>query len=214
MFPDFYTSLFSSKEVGERTYGVMNSVQVFLEAAMMGVVPIIMRKIGVRNTLLCGFTVMTLRILGCATFNDPIVISFVKMFHALEVPLCILPVMRYFTLHFNPAMSATLYMVGFQIASQLGNVVLSPVLGALNDSQGYRFTFVVISAVVACSAVFGYFTLKRDDQQVIGEPFIRDTKKPKVKAPSDITAPVAPSVPVTPEEVTPSQESNASKGVD
>lgn len=202
MFPDFYTGLFDSKEAGERTYGVLNSVQVFCEAAMMGVVPIIMRKIGVRNTLLCGFAVMTLRILGCAVFADPIVISFVKMFHALEVPLCILPVMRYFTLHFNPAMSATLYMVGFQIASQLGNVVLSPVLGALNDSQGYRFTFFVISAVVACSAVFAFFTLKKDDQQVLGDPFIRETRKPKVEAPSDITAPVASSVPATPEDPT------------
>ena len=163
-------------------YGVLNSVQVFAEAAMMGVVPIIMRKIGVRNTLLCGFMVMTLRILGCAIFADPIVISFVKMFHALEVPLCILPVMRYFTLHFNPAMSATLYMVGFQIASQIGNVVLSNPLGQLNDARGYHFTFVVIAAVVALAGVYAFFTLKKDDEQVLGDPFIRDSQAKPVAA--------------------------------
>ena len=177
MFPDFYTGLFSSHEVGERTYGVLNSVQVFAEAAMMGVVPIIMRKLGVKNTLLLGFLVMTVRILGCALLSDPIAVSAVKMLHALEVPLCILPIMRYFTLHFNPALSATLYMVGFQIASQLGNVVLSPMLGALNDAQGYHFTFFLISGVVAISALAGYFLLKNDDQQVLGDPFIRDSQR-------------------------------------
>ncbi|MFT0847606.1 MFS transporter [Actinomycetaceae bacterium L2_0104] len=177
MFPDFYTGLFSSHEVGERTYGVLNSVQVFAEAAMMGVVPIIMRKLGVKNTLLLGFVVMTVRILGCALLSDPVAVSAVKMLHALEVPLCILPIMRYFTLHFNPALSATLYMVGFQIASQLGNVVLSPVLGALNDARGYHFTFFLISGVVAASAVAGYLLLKNDDQQVLGDPFVRDSQR-------------------------------------
>ncbi len=173
MFPDFYTGLFETKEIGERTYGVLNSVQVFVEAAMMGVVPIIMRKVGVKNTLLLGFAVMTIRVLGCAVFSDPIAVSCVKMLHSLEVPLCILPIFRYFTLHFNPALSATMYMVGFQIASQLGNVALSPVLGALNDAKGYHFTFFLISATVAVSAVFGFFFLKNDNDHVLGDPFIR-----------------------------------------
>ena len=45
MFPDFYTKLFSSTSVGQQMYGTLNSVQVFLEAIMMGIVPIIMSKI-------------------------------------------------------------------------------------------------------------------------------------------------------------------------
>ncbi|MGO1591304.1 MAG: MFS transporter [Ancrocorticia sp.] len=200
MFPDFYTSLFDTREAGERTYGVLNSVQVFAEAAMMGVVPLIMRKIGVHNTLLCGFAVMSLRILGCAVFADPVMISIVKMFHALEVPLCTLPIIRYFTLHFNPALSATLYLVGFQVSSQLGNVVLSPILGALNDAQGYQPTFFLISAVVACAGVFGFFTLKKDHEQVLGDPFIRDPKKVKGGVePKPAAAPTqAPTVPHAP----------------
>ena len=173
MFPDFYVGLFETAEAGNRTYGILNSVQVFAEAAMMGVIPIVMRKVGVRTTLLMGVTVMSLRILGCAVFSDPIAVSCVKMLHAIEVPLFILPIFRYFTLHFNPMLSATLYMVGFQIAAQVGNVILSPVLGALNDSRGYHFTFVVIAAIVALSGVYAFFTLKKDDQQVLGDPFVR-----------------------------------------
>lgn len=177
MFPEFYTNLFETQEKGQQVYGMLNSVQVFLEAAMMGVVPFIMRKVGVKNTLMMGIAVMFIRILGCAIFTDPVVVSCVKMLHAPEVALCILPVFRYFTLHFNPALSATLYMVGFQIASQIGNVILSPVLGAVRDSIGYQPTFFVVAAVVAVAFVYGLFILKKDDQQVDGDPFIRDNQK-------------------------------------
>ncbi|WP_019203547.1 MFS transporter [Tsukamurella sp. 1534] len=178
MFPDFYTHLFGDVKHGEQVYGVLNSVQVFLEAAMMGVVPILMRKVGVRNILLLGFTVMTLRILGTAIFSDPIMVSIVKMFHALEVPLCILGVFRYFTLHFNSKLSATLYMVGFQIASQVGVVILSPPLGALRDAMGYRTTFLIISGIVAVASTVGYIILKKDDEEVDGDPFYRDRQEP------------------------------------
>ncbi|MCP3426345.1 MFS transporter [Rothia sp. AR01] len=174
MFPEFYTLLFETPAQGQQVYGVLNSAQVFLEAAMMGLVPLIMRKLGVRTTLMLGILVMFLRILGCAVFEDPYVISFVKMFHAPEVALCVLPILRYFTLHFNPALSATLYLVGFQISGQIGSVILSPILGSLRDAIGYQPTFYVIAGVVFVAGIYGLLVLKRDDQDVQGEPFLRD----------------------------------------
>ena len=57
---------------------------------MMGVVPVVMKKIGVRKVIL---------------------------FHAPETALFILGIFRYLTLHFDIRMSATIYMVGFQIAA-------------------------------------------------------------------------------------------------
>lgn len=182
MFPDFYTGLFETKEQGQHMYGVLNSVQVFLEAIMLGLVPILMRKIGVKNTLMLGITVMFIRIFCCAIFHDPVVISFVKMLHAPEVALCILPAFRYFTLHFNPALSATLYIVGFQVSGQIGSVILSPVLGALRDAIGYQPTFYVISGVVFVAFLYGWLLLKKDDEQVDGDPFIRDNQKVEVAA--------------------------------
>lgn len=176
MFPDFYTDLFETKAQGERVYGILNSAQVFAEAAMMGVIPLLMRRVGVRTSLLMGVAVMALRILGCAIFVDPVVVSAVKMLHAVEVPLFILPVFRYFTLHFNPALSATLYMVGFQISAQVGNVILSQPLGALRDQIGYQPTFYVIAGIVALAGVYAFFTLKKDDDQVLGDPFVRTNK--------------------------------------
>ena len=178
MFPTYYASLFPTEATGNTVYGILNSVQVFCESAMMGVVPIIMRKIGVRNALLLGGTVMFLRIGLCGIFHDPVMISIVKMFHAIEVPLFCLPAFRYFTLHFNPKLSATMYMVGFQIASQIGQVVFSTPLGMLHDRLGDRTTFLTISGIVLCAVVYGVFVIKKDNEQVDGDPFIRDSEQP------------------------------------
>ena len=178
MFPTYYALLFPTEATGNTVYGILNSVQVFCESAMMGVVPIIMRKIGVRNALLLGGTVMFLRIGLCGIFHDPVMISIVKMFHAIEVPLFCLPAFRYFTLHFNPKLSATLYMVGFQIASQIGQVVFSTPLGMLHDRLGDRTTFLTISGIVLCAVVYGVFVIKKDNEQVDGDPFIRDSEQP------------------------------------
>lgn len=173
MFPDFYTGLFENQETGQQVYGVLNSVQVFVEAAMMGVIPLLMRRVGVRSALLLGVAIMFIRILGCALADDPLLVSAIKMLHAIETPLFVLPVFRYFTLHFNPALSATLYMVGFQVSAQIGNVILSTPLGMLNDQVGYRVTFMVISGVVLLAGIFGFFALKKDDEQIDGDPFLR-----------------------------------------
>ena len=68
-------------------------------------------------------------------------------------------------------------MVGFQIASQIGQVVFSTPLGMLHDRMGDRTTFLTISAIVLAATVYGFFVIKRDDEQVDGDPFIRDSKK-------------------------------------
>ena len=177
MFPNFYRGLFENEDVGLQTYGILNSVQVFVEAGCMMLVPILMRKVGVRNILLLGVTVMTLRILGSALFTDPIIISIIKMFHAIEVPLFILGIFRYLTLHFNASLSATLYLVGFEVSAQVGNTLFAIPFGYIRDALGYQPTFMVIAGVVALSGVWAYFALKKDDQDVEGDPFYRDSDR-------------------------------------
>lgn len=176
MFPDFYTQLFSSPETGQQMYGTLNSIQVFFEALMMGVVPIIMYKLGVRNTLLLGVCVMVARIGLSGVLTTPFTISIIKMMHAIEVPLFMLPMFRYITLHFNPKLSATLYMIGFQIAAQIGQVILSTPLGTLRDNIGYSNTFLVISGIALISGIFAIFAFKKDDEDVYGDLFIRQNQ--------------------------------------
>lgn len=140
----------------------------------MMLVPILMRKVGVRNILLLGIAVMALRILGSAVFDDPVIVSGVKMMHAIEVPLFILGIFRYITLHFPANLSATMYLVAFEVSAQVGNMLLARPFGAVRDAIGYQPTFYIISALVLGAGIWALFVLKRDDQQVVGDPFVRD----------------------------------------
>ena len=170
MFAEFFTRFFSTPEAGQQAYGVLNSIEVFLEFLMMGLVPILMRKIGVRKAILLGCTIMIVRIGGCGLVTNPLGVAIIKLLHAPETALFILAIFRYFTLHFDTRISATLYMVGFQIAAQVGQIIFSTPLGALHDSIGYQSTFLVISGIVCVASLYAFVILKKDDQQVDGQP--------------------------------------------
>lgn len=169
MFPEFFTRFFATPEEGQQAYGVLNSIEVFLEFVMMGVIPLLMGKIGVRKSLLLGCTIMIVRIGGCGLATSPLGVGIIKLLHAPETALFILAIFRYFTLHFDTRISATLYMVGFQIAAQVGQIIFSTPLGALHDNIGYQNTFLFIAGVVALASIYAFFILKKDDQEVYGE---------------------------------------------
>ena len=170
MFPQFFTQFFATPEEGQQAYGVLNSIQVFLEFLMMGLVPVLMKKIGVRKAILLGCLIMIVRIGGCGLVTNPLGVALVKLLHAPETALFILGIFRYFTLHFDTRMSATIYMVGFQIAAQVGQIVFSTPLGLLHDNIGYQNTFLTISGIVTLAAIYAFVVLKKDNQDVGGQP--------------------------------------------
>ena len=170
MFPQFFTQFFATPEEGQKAYGILNSVQVFLEFIMMGLVPILMRKIGVRRALLLGCFIMVCRISGCSIASSPLAIALIKLLHAPETALFVLAIFRYFTLHFDTRVSATLYMVGFQIAASVGGIIFSVPLGSLRDSIGYQNTFMVIAGIVLCATIYAFIILREDDEEVAGQP--------------------------------------------
>jgi OHS family lactose permease-like MFS transporter len=170
MFPEFFTRFFDTPEQGQQAYGVLNSIEVFLEFLMMGLVPVFMRKIGVRKAILLSCAIMVVRIGGCGLASSPLGVGIIKLLHAPETALFILAIFRYFTLHLATRLSATLYMVGFQIAAQVGQIIFSAPLGALHDQIGYQQTFLVISGIVCVASLYAFFILRKDDQCVEGQP--------------------------------------------
>ena len=170
MFPEFFTRFFDTPEQGQQAYGVLNSIEVFLEFLMMGLVPVFMRKIGVRKAILLSCAIMVVRIGGCGLASSPVGVGIIKLLHAPETALFILAIFRYFTMHFDTRISATLYMVGFQIAAQVGQIIFSAPLGALHDQIGYQQTFLVISGIVCVASLYAFFILRKDDQCVDGQP--------------------------------------------
>ena len=162
MFPEFFTTFFGTETAGQQAYGVLNSLEVFLESIMI--------KTGVRKSLLIGLVIMVLRIGGCGLVTNPLGVSIIKLLHAPETAIFILAMFRYFTLHFDTRISTTLYMVGFQIAAQVGQIIFSTPFGLLHDKIGYQPTFLIVAGIVFISAIYAFFVLKKDDQDVYGQP--------------------------------------------
>ncbi|HFI5644176.1 TPA: oligosaccharide MFS transporter [Raoultella planticola] len=155
MFPVFYAGLFSSVETGTRVYGYLNSFQVVLEAIGMAVIPFFVNKVGAKKALIAGGMIMICRILVSATSESPYIISLIKLFHAIEVPLFVISVFKYSVSNFDSRLSSTIFLVGFQIASSLGIVLLSIPVGMLFDAFGYHFVFYLFSAIVSVILLFG-----------------------------------------------------------
>ena len=164
MFPQF----FKTQAIGDHMYGILNSVEVFLEAIMMGLVPLLMKKIGVRRTILAGVTFMFIRIGGCGLITNPVGVSIIKLLHAPETATFCVVMFRYYTLHYDPRVSATINIVT-GIAGAFGQILLSTPLGMLRDHIGYQPTFLVIAGIVFCAGLYGYFIIRKDDQEVNGE---------------------------------------------
>nr|WP_241603681.1 oligosaccharide MFS transporter [Rosenbergiella nectarea] len=161
LFPIFYTQLFSSATLGAKVYSYLNASQVILEALFMAITPLLVNRIGAKNALLLGVMIMAVRIFSCAVSVNPYLISAVKLLHALEVPLCVIAVFKYSTLYFDKRLSSTIFLIGFQVASSIGVVVISFPLGALHDQYGYQHLFWIISAIVSVMLLFGGIFLGR-----------------------------------------------------
>lgn len=159
LFPNFYTTFFTQQERGYKVYGYLNSFQVFLEAICMILAPYIIYKIGAKRALLVAALVMICRIALSATLDNVYLISLVKLFHAIETPLFILAVFKYVVANFDERLSSTLYLVGFNISSNIGVIVLSWLVGKLFDNTGYSTTFYTLAGIVLLILVIAIFTL-------------------------------------------------------
>lgn len=162
MFPEFFTKLFSNSGTAQHIYGILNSAQVFLEAVAMSLIPSVMKKIGEKKALLLAIGIMFFRIIVCAFIRNPMIVAFTRMMLAVEVPLFSLPLFRYFSAHFNPKLSASLYMIGFQVSSQVGQFLLSKPLGTILDQIGYTKTYFIIAMIVLIAGLFELFAFKKD----------------------------------------------------
>lgn len=165
MFPVFYAGLFDNPDVGSRVYGYLNSVQVILEGVGMALTPFLVNRIGPKSALMLGGVIMTCRILGSALFTDVYIISVIKMLHALEVPLFIISVFKFSVANFDKRLSSTIFLVGFNIASSLGIIVLSLPIGELFDRVGYQSIFFMMAGVVVVMVLFGSLTLSKKTHQ-------------------------------------------------
>tara|TARA_R100000687_G_scaffold83703_1_gene89498 strand:- start:14285 stop:15433 length:1149 start_codon:yes stop_codon:yes gene_type:complete len=161
-FPIYFSSLFPTPEEGNRFYGYLNSLQVFIEAGMMFIAPFIVNKIGPKNGLLLSGAIMALRMLASGVVADPVSISLVKLLHALELPILLVAIFKYIAVNFDTRLSATIYLIGFHVFTQVVTTLLSSVVGELYDELGFADTYLLLGTVVTVNLIFSFWILENN----------------------------------------------------
>lgn len=163
-FPVFFSSQFASLPQGNEMYGYLNSLQVFLEAGGMFVAPFLVNKIGAKNGLLLASSVMAARIIGSGLVEGPIMISCMKLLHAVELPILLISIFKYNSQHFDKRLSSTLYLVGFQCVSSIVATLLSPLAGYGYDHYGFAPTYMVMGCMVVGTTLLSAVLLRADSK--------------------------------------------------
>lgn len=173
-FPVYYSSLFPTEAQGNQVFGYLNSLQVFLEAGMMFAAPLIVNKLGAKNSLILAGYLMAFRIIGSGLVEGPIGISSMKLIHALELPIMLVAIFKYLAANFDTRLSSVLYLVGFQFAKQVGESIMSPAAGYFYDSIGFRQTYLAMGAIVLAFTVISMFTLLNEKKTDLQKPTSKD----------------------------------------
>lgn len=165
-FPFYFSSLFPTAAEGNAMFGYLNSAQIFVEAGMMFVAPIIVRRTGATKGLLLATAIMIVRIGGSALATGPLTISACKMLHSIELPILAVSIFRYIAFHFEARLASTVYMVGVSFGHSLGLAILSPIAGIGYDRLGFPATYLGIATFAFLFWIISWFALSPTPPEV------------------------------------------------
>ncbi|WP_068675075.1 oligosaccharide MFS transporter [Oceanobacillus sp. Castelsardo] len=154
-FPNYFASFFNDSSRGELVFSRIASVQVFLEAGFMVLTPWFINKIGAKNGLILAGLILFVRVLGAAFFTDIWMLAFWRLLASIEMPLMLVSIMKYITGIFDVRLSATVYMLGFNFAKQIGITIFSSVMGQLYGVMGFQNAYIVMSIMILVFVIAG-----------------------------------------------------------
>ena len=128
-FANFFKGFFSSPQRGTEVFGFVTTGGELLNALIMFFTPAIINRIGAKNALLVAGTIMSMRIIGSSFAGSGIEVIILKTLHMFELPFLLVGTFKYISSVFDPRLSATLFLIGFNLAKQISAVVLSPWVG-------------------------------------------------------------------------------------
>ena len=159
-FPVYFSSQFATLQEGNEMYGYLNSFQVFLEAAGMFCAPWLVNRIGAKNALLTAGMIMSVRILGSSFASSAVEVVILKMLHMFEIPFLLVGTFKYISSAFNPRLSATLFLIGFNLSKQLSGVVLSAWVGRMYDTVGFHQAYLILGCITLSFTLLSFVTLR------------------------------------------------------
>lgn len=158
-FAIFFRRFFATPEEGIEAFGFATSAGEICNAIIMFCSPWIINRIGAKNTLLIAGLIMSIRITGSAFASTATEVVMLKMLHAFEVPFLLVGAFKYITTVFNPCLSATIYLIGFQFSKQLAAIFLSAFAGNMYDRIGFHDTYLILGSIAFGATLISAFTL-------------------------------------------------------
>ncbi|PFG41959.1 OHS family lactose permease-like MFS transporter [Isoptericola jiangsuensis] len=137
-------------------------VQILLEAAVMVAMPFLINRIGAKWGLILFAMVLIVRVIGSAFVVHTWALILWRLLAAIEMPLMLISVMKYITRMFDVRISATAYMVGFNMAKAAGVFIFSWVFGLSYDAIGFSASYVVMAVVVVAVTAAAMFLMRSD----------------------------------------------------
>ncbi|WP_160725079.1 oligosaccharide MFS transporter [Bacillus sp. USDA818B3_A] len=154
-FPNYFASFFGDQSEGELVFSRITSVQIFMEAGFMVITPWFINKIGAKNGLIIAGIILFVRVLGSAFLTEVWMLSFWRLLAAIEMPLMLISIMKYITSVFDVRLSATVYMLAFNFAKQIGITIFSSLMGVLYGAIGFQSSYVVMSIIILAFVIAG-----------------------------------------------------------
>ena len=158
-FANFFKGFFSSPQRGTEVFGFVTTGGELLTALIMFFAPAIINRIGAKNALLVAGTIMSMRIIGSSFAGSGIEVIILKTLHMFELPFLLVGTFKYISSVFDPRLSATLFLIGFNLAKQISAVVLSPWVGRMYDTVGFHQAYLVLGLIAAAFTALSFFTL-------------------------------------------------------
>ncbi|KAA9001306.1 MFS transporter [Affinibrenneria salicis] len=158
-FANFFKSFFSSPQRGTEIFGFVTTGGELLNALIMFFAPLIINRIGAKNALLIAGAIMSLRIIGSSFASSSIEVIILKTLHMFEVPFLLVGTFKYISSVFDPRLSATLFLIGFNLSKQLSGVLLSTWVGRMYDTVGFHQAYLILGIITATFTAVSFFTL-------------------------------------------------------
>ncbi|MFQ1016263.1 MFS transporter [Gilliamella sp. BG7] len=158
-FANFFTSFFVNEQVGREAFGYVTTLGEFLNATVMFFAPLIVMKIGSKNTLLIAGAIMSIRITGSAFASTAVEVVILKTLHMFEAPLLLVGAFKYITKHFSIHLSATVYLIAFCFAKQLSIMFMSTFAGLMYVKIGFEGAYLILGLIALSFTLISSFTL-------------------------------------------------------
>ncbi|TKI06715.1 oligosaccharide MFS transporter [Martelella alba] len=158
-FANFFKGFFSSPQRGTEIFGFVTTGGELLNGFIMFFTPAIINRIGAKKALLVAGAIMSARILGSSFATTGWEVIVLKCLHMFELPFLLVGAFKYISSVFDPRLSATLFLIGFNLSKQLSGVVLSAWAGRMYDSVGFHQAYMVLGAITLCFTIISIFAL-------------------------------------------------------